>query len=127
LQKLGVVVPSLDWVFRFVGGDHIMAKFLIQATYSVDGLRALKKEHPLTRMAAVKEAVASIGGKLEAMYWALGEDEAILILEMPDSETAAALSVHVGAAGLVRTKTTRLLNLKDMEDALTKEINYRTS
>jgi uncharacterized protein with GYD domain len=102
-----------------------MPKFLIQASYTVDGLKALKREHALNRMSAVKEAVTSIGGKLDAMYWALGEDEAILILDLPDAETAAALSIHVGAAGLVRTKTIRLLNLKDMEDALSKAIQYR--
>ena len=101
-----------------------MPKFLIQASYTVEGLQALKREHPLDRMSAVKEAVTSIGGKLDAMYWTLGEDEAILILELPDAETAAALSMHVGAAGLVRTKTTRLLTLKDMEEALTKPIQY---
>lgn len=104
-----------------------MPKFLIQASYTADGLRALKKEHPLNRMAAVKEMVSSIGGKMDAMYWALGEDEAVLIFDLPNSETAAALSIHVGAAGLVRTKTTRLLNLKDMEDALSKEIQYKIS
>lgn len=104
-----------------------MPKFLIQASYTAEGLRTLKQEHPLNRMAAVKDAVASIGGKLEAMYWSLGEDEAFLIFDLPNSETAAALSIHVGAVGLVRTKTTRLINLKDMEDALSKEIDYRTS
>ena len=104
-----------------------MPKYLIQATYSAEGLRALKKETPLNRMWAVKEAVASAGGNLECMYRTLGEDEAVLILDLPDAETAAALSMRVGAAGLVRTKTTRLLALKDMEDALARVIDYRVS
>ncbi len=102
-----------------------MPKFLIQASYTVEGLRALKRDKALTRMSAVKEAVVSAGGKLEAMYWALGEDEAVLILDLPDEETAAALSMHVGAVGLVRTKTTRLLNVKDIEAALGTPIDYQ--
>jgi uncharacterized protein with GYD domain len=101
-----------------------MPKFLIRATYTVEGLRALKKDKAFNRVWAVKEAVASVGGKLDAFYWTLGEDEAILILDLPDEETAAALSMHVGAAGLVRTKTTRLLNLQDIEAALGKPVQY---
>ncbi len=102
-----------------------MVKYLINATYTAEGLRALKKESPLNRMWAVKDAVASVGGKLEAMYWALGEDEAILILDLPNAETAAALSMQVGAAGLVRTKTTRLIALRDMEKGLAQVVDYR--
>ena len=102
-----------------------MPKYLIQASYTAEGLKALKKESPLNRMWVVKDAVASVAGKLDSMYWALGEDEAILILDLPDAQTAAALSMHVGAAGLVRTKTTRLIALRDMEKSLAQVVDYQ--
>ena len=59
-----------------------MPKFLVQASYTVEGLRTLKRENALNRMSAVKEAVKSIGGTLEAIYWALGKDKAVLILDL---------------------------------------------
>ncbi len=50
-----------------------MPKFLIEASYSAEGLRGLAKDKASGRQAVVKEALASVGGKLEATYFALGD------------------------------------------------------
>ena len=48
-----------------------------------------------------------MGGRLESMYYAFGDFDAILILELPDNVTMAALSMAVGASGaLTNLKTT---------------------
>lgn len=54
---------------------------------------------------AVKKAIASVGGKLEVIYWALGEDDAVSIADFPDLESAAALAIALNASGTVRAKT----------------------
>ena len=41
----------------------------------------------------------SVGGTMIAQYWVMGEDDFIAIAEMPDVESAAALSLAVGASG----------------------------
>lgn len=102
-----------------------MAKFLVQAAYTAEGLKGLIKDKGTGRAAAVKKAVASAGGKLEALYWALGDDDAILIVDMPDAESAAALGMATSATGLVRTKTTRLLTADEVDTALGKTVKYR--
>ena len=56
-----------------------MAKFLIQVAYTAEGLKVLMKDKAAGRTAAVKKAVASVGGKLDALYWALGEDGTVTI------------------------------------------------
>ena len=61
-----------------------MPKFLIKATYNPDGVRGLIKEGGSKRRAAVQKIVESMGGKLEAFYYAYGEDDAVIITDLPD-------------------------------------------
>jgi uncharacterized protein with GYD domain len=55
----------------------------------------------------------------------MGEHDAVLIVDVPDLVTAAAVSLSVSAAGLVRTKTTALLTVEETDRALAKKVNYR--
>jgi uncharacterized protein with GYD domain len=104
-----------------------MPKFLVQVGYTAEGLKVLMKDKAAGRTAAVKKAVASVGGKLEALYWVLGEDDAVSIVELPDAESAAAMGMALGASGLARTKTTRLLTADEVDVALGKTVNYRAT
>ena len=102
-----------------------MAKFLVQGSYTAEGLKGVMKDKAAGRIAAVKKAAASVGGKVDAVYWALGEDDVICILDVPDAESAAALSLAVGVSGLVRIRTTRLLTADEVDAAIGKVVNYR--
>ncbi len=102
-----------------------MAKFLVHVSYTAEGLKGLIKDKASGRAAAAKKAIACVGGKLEAIYWALGDDDAIAIAELPDAESAAALGIAISATGLVRTKTTRLLTADEVDTALSKAVSYR--
>ena len=48
-----------------------MPKYLFQAAYAAQGLKGLEKDKASGRKAALSQAVESVGGKLEALYWAL--------------------------------------------------------
>ena len=102
-----------------------MAKYLLQVSYSADGLKGLIKDKASGRQAAVKKAVTGLGGKLDAFYWALGEDDAVCIADLPDVEAAAALAIGVSATGLARIKTTRLLTAEEVDTALGRSVKYR--
>jgi uncharacterized protein with GYD domain len=102
-----------------------MPKFLIQASYTSDGLKGLQKDKASGRRAAVASAVETLGGKLEATYYCFGEDDVIVIADLPDNIAASSLSLTVSASGLVRTKTTPLLTVEEVDKALAKNINYR--
>jgi uncharacterized protein with GYD domain len=106
-------------------GDDAMPKYLIQASYTAEGLKGLQKDKASGRKAAVAEAVGHLGGKLEAVYYAFGEDDVIVLLDMPDNVSATALSLAVSATGLVRTKTTPLLTVEETDQALQKSPKYR--
>ena len=102
-----------------------MPKFLIQASFTVDGLKGLQKDKASGRQAAVTKAVEALGGKLEAYYFSLGEYDAFAVLDLPDHVNATALSLAVSATGLVRTKTTALLSVEETDKALQMAVAYR--
>jgi len=102
-----------------------MAKFLIEAAYTAEGLRGLAKDKASGRKAAIDAALSVLGGKLEAVYFAFGASDAFVICDCPDNVTAAALSLATSASGLVRTRTVPLLTVEETDQALSKKINYR--
>jgi uncharacterized protein with GYD domain len=106
-------------------GGTIMPKFLVEASYTAEGLKGLQKDKAAGRTAAVKNALKALDGQLEALYWCLGERDAILIVDLPDTAAAAALATAASASGLVRTKTTRLLSAAELDAALQKSVDYR--
>jgi len=102
-----------------------MPKFLIQASYTAEGLKGLQKDKASGRKTAISQAVASLEGKIEALYYTFGEDDVMLIMDVPDNVSATALSLAVSATGLVRTKTTPLITVEEADRALQKSVTYR--
>jgi uncharacterized protein with GYD domain len=102
-----------------------MPKYLIEASYTAEGLKGLQKDKASGRKAAVQSALDGLGGKLDALYYALGEHDAIAIVDLPDTASVTALSVAVSASGLVRTKTTALLTVEEADQAFAKSVSYR--
>ncbi|MGC2202080.1 MAG: GYD domain-containing protein [Stellaceae bacterium] len=102
-----------------------MPKYLIAASYSSEGLKGLQKDKASGRRAAVTAAIEGSGGKLECLYYALGQDDAYIIVDLPDNVAATAIGVAISAAGLVRTRTTPLLTVEEVDRALEKSVNYR--
>ena len=95
-----------------------MPKYLVRASYTAEGLKGLQKDKASGRKAAVTQALEALGGKLECIYFAFGEDDVVVIFDLPDNIAAARLAVAVGASGLVRTKTTALLTVEEADQAL---------
>jgi uncharacterized protein with GYD domain len=102
-----------------------MPKYMISASYTAEGLKGLQKDKASGRRRAVTAAVEAVGGKLDAIYYALGEDDVFVIVDLPDSATAAAIGVAVSATGMVRTRTTALLTVQQLDRALEKSVSYR--
>jgi uncharacterized protein with GYD domain len=102
-----------------------MAKYLLQASYTVEGTQGLLKDGGSKRKAAAEEAVKGVGGKLDAFYYALGDHDAYVIVDIPDAVSAMALSIAINSTGGVSLKTTPLLSVEDMDTAIKKKVNYR--
>lgn len=102
-----------------------MPKYLIQASYTAEGIQGLLKDTASGRKAAVQSAVKALGGKVEAFYYAFGKDDAVIILDLPDNVAAAAVGLTTSASGAVRTRTTPLLTVEEVDQALKVQMKYR--
>lgn len=102
-----------------------MPKYLVQASYTAEGIQGLLKDTASGRKAAVQAAVKALGGKVEAFYYAFGKDDAVIILDLPDNVTAAAVGLTTSASGAVRTRTTPLLTVEEVDQALKVQMKYR--
>ena len=102
-----------------------MPKYLIEAAYTAEGLRGLQKDKASGRRQAVMKAVQGLEGKVEAFYFAMGKRDVVVIAELPDAVSAAALSLAVSASGVARVATTALLGVEDIDRALAKKTAWR--
>jgi len=98
-----------------------MPKFLIKATYTAEGLKGLQKDKASGREKAIAAACVAAGGKLDASYYALGDDDAFFVVDVPSHLQAAAFRVMVGASGMADTRTVPLLTVAEMDEALSKD------
>ena len=102
-----------------------MPKYLVQANYVGEGIKGLLKEGGSSRRAAVEKLFGSLGGKVEAFYYAFGDTDLFVIADVPDNVTAAALSLTVNAAGAATAKVTVLLTPEEIDAAGKKTPSYR--
>ena len=102
-----------------------MPKYLVQARYTTEGIQGLVRDSASGRRADVQAAVKTLGGKVEAFYYAFGDDDVVIILDLPNSIKAAAVSLTVSGSGTVRVRTTPLLTVEDVDQALEIKMAYR--
>jgi len=94
-----------------------MAKYLVRSCYSVEGLQGLIKEGATSRRDAVEKVVKSLGGTLEAYYYAFGDTDLYFIMDLPDNVSAAAGSLIGNAPGTAKMTVTVLLTPEEVDRA----------
>jgi len=102
-----------------------MPKYLFHGSYTAAGAAGVLKDGGSGRAAAVVALAQSVGGSIESMYWAFGKDDFFVVADMPDAESAAALSLTVGASGSVSIATTELLTAAQVDAAAKRRVDYR--
>jgi uncharacterized protein with GYD domain len=102
-----------------------MARYLWKVSYSVDGAKGLITEGGTARRATIQKLLKSVGGKLVTFDFALGEDDAYVIAEVPNAVDVAAVSLAVAAGGGARVTTVQLLTPAEMDKAAKRNIAYR--
>ena len=101
-----------------------MPKYLVQASYTPDGLKGIMEKGGSSRPEAVKSVAEGLGGTLESFYFAFGESDAYVVLDMPDNVSVAAVAMTVNASGAVTIKTTVLLTPEEVDQAAQKSVDY---
>jgi uncharacterized protein with GYD domain len=89
-----------------------MPYFLHQVSYTPEALAKLIA-NPHDRTEAVRGPVEKLGGKIKELYFAFGPSDAVLITEMPDNVSAAAIALAFAAGGAVKSSQTTVLMTKE--------------
>ncbi len=101
-----------------------MPKYLLTASYTAEGIKGLVKDGGSKRRTAATRLVESLGGKIEALYFAFGETDVIAIVDMPDNASAAAVSLTIGGTGALSGNLTVLLTPEEIDQAVKKSGTY---
>jgi len=102
-----------------------MPKYLMEASYTAEGAKGLAKEGGSSRRKIVEEMVKGLDGKVESYYYAFGSSDVFLIVDVPDSAAAAALSLAVNQSGAVQLRSHVLITPEEMDQAAKKSVRYR--
>lgn len=102
-----------------------MAKYLVKASYSAEGAKGVESGGGTSRRDAVAKMAEGLGGSLESFYFAFGETDAYVLLDLPDNRSAAAASLAVNAAGGATSEVVVLLTPEDMDEAAKLSVDYR--
>jgi len=101
-----------------------MAKYLLEVSYTLEGAKGVLKDGGSKRRKAAQALIESVGGKMEAFYFAFGDNDVVVIADLPDNVSAAALSMTLAASGAVAGKSTVLLTPEEIDQATKKSISY---
>jgi uncharacterized protein with GYD domain len=108
--------------------EETMALYMYQAAYTPESWAAQLK-NPQNRAETVGRALCeAAGGKLVAAWYSFGEYDLIIVAEMPNAESMAAVALAVSAGGAVKAaKTTALMSGTECVGAMTKAASVANS
>ncbi|MEO5659328.1 MAG: GYD domain-containing protein [Polaromonas sp.] len=73
----------------------------------------------------IEKLIKPMGGSVESFYFAFGDIDAFVILDMPDNVSVAAVAMAVNQSGAATVRTTVLLTLDDVDAAIKQLPAYR--
>ena len=95
-----------------------MATYITLINLTEQGVKTIK-DLP-ARLAAGRQAMEANGGKLLQYYLTLGAQDAVVITELPDDETAASVALQQAGLGNLRTTTMRAFTEAESPGILSK-------
>ena len=101
-----------------------MPHFLMIASYSSQGARAVMAGGGTARRSIFEHAVLDLQGRLESFHFALGPDDVYAVVELPDAAAAAALSLTISGGGVATVRTVVLLSAEELDRAATLHPHY---
>ncbi len=108
-------------------GEFPIAVGLEQHVVDVVGFMAGFPDRPVdpSRRAVVAKLFESLGGRIEAFYYAFGDTDLFIIADMPDNASMAAAALTAVAGGGVTVTTTVLMSPEELDEAAKKTPTYR--
>ena len=102
-----------------------MAKYLIKASYSPEGIKGVMAKGGSARADAIEKLASGVGGSVEAVYFTFGSDDILVIVEAPSHEAMAAIAGTVGQTGAIsKYETVVLLTPAQIDQAANMTVDY---
>lgn len=97
-----------------------MPYYLFQGRYTAEAFKAMV-DNPQDREPPAKALVQSLGATLHHVFFAMGSDDVMALIEAPDDETMAAGSMVLAASGAFSGgHTTKLMTTAEAMGAMAK-------
>jgi uncharacterized protein with GYD domain len=95
-----------------------MPQFLTQVAYTDQAWQSLVS-NPQNRFDALRPVFEKLGGRIINVWFAFGDYDVVLISELPDNVSAAALAIAASAGGACKSiKTTPLMDASEGVEAM---------
>ena len=101
-----------------------MSKYLIKANYNSDGAAGLAAKGGTARRDAVGKMLADVGGSIECFYYAWGDVDAYLVVDVPSDEAMVGIALSVNKSGATTITTTPLLTPEQIDEAASSAPEY---
>lgn len=101
-----------------------MPRYLVMADYTSEGMKGVLSKGGTARRDAVEKMATDLGGRLESFYFAFGDHDAFVVVELPDNTAAAAVGMAVSASGMAAATTTVLLTPEEVDKASSASVDY---
>ncbi len=92
-----------------------MSRYLVQAKYTENGLCEILNEGGSKRAEVMARVIRTLGGSVESFFYALGDTDVYVVINLPDNLNACAFSIATNASGAVAVKTTVLLTPEEVD------------
>ena len=93
-----------------------MATFIMLTRLTSDGVKTLKNNP--TRVQEVNKEVEQLGVKVQNQWATLGEYDFVSVVEAPDADTMAKVSVELGSRGTTSNATMAAIPAEDFINSL---------
>jgi uncharacterized protein with GYD domain len=87
------------------GGEKLMPTYVTLLTLTQKGVETIKQSPQ--RVEAARQMAKAAGGEIKAVYYTMGQYDAVVISEAPDDETAVRTMLTAALQGNVRSETLR--------------------
>jgi len=82
-----------------------MPTFITLLNYTQQGMKNIK-DGP-ARLDKAKETYKAMGAEIKGFYLTMGRHDAVVVIEAPDDETIAKVTLAIGSQGNISTETLR--------------------
>lgn len=102
-----------------------MPKYLIQGSYTEQGVKGVLKEGGSKRKEAVEQMMKAMGGRVEALYYAFGSDDFVIIVDAPSQVDFIAAGLIANSSGMLNVRTTVLIAPEEIDEAVKRTVKFR--